>query len=51
VNKTAAEALDPTAIRRSGTAEEMGAVIAFLLGPESSFVTGMTYGADGGWDC
>jgi len=40
----------PTAIRRQGTAEECANVIAFLLGPESSYVTGSVYGADGGWD-
>lgn len=43
--------LDDTAMPRQGTAEEVGSVIAFLLGPESTFVTGMVYGADGGWDC
>lgn len=42
---------EPTAIQRLGTAEEMGAVIAFLLGPESTFVTGSVYCADGGWAC
>lgn len=42
---------EPTAIKRVGTAEEMASVIAFLLGPESTFVTGSVYGADGGWNC
>jgi NAD(P)-dependent dehydrogenase (short-subunit alcohol dehydrogenase family) len=42
---------EPSAIRRLGTAEEIGYVIAFLLGPESTFVSGMVYGADGGWAC
>ncbi len=42
---------NPTAIKRTGTAEEMAGVIAFLLGPESSYVTGSVYGADGGWNC
>lgn len=41
----------PTAIKRNGTAEEMAAIIAFLLGPESSYVTGSVYGGDGGWNC
>lgn len=41
----------PTAIKRLGTAEEMANIIAFLVGPESSFVTGSIYGGDGGWDC
>lgn len=40
-----------SAIPRLGTAEEMANIIAFLLGPESSYVTGSVYGADGGWDC
>ena len=40
---------EPSAIKRLGTSEEMGAVIAFLLGPESTFVTGSVYTADGGW--
>jgi len=41
----------PVAIKRTGTAEEMANVIAFLVGPESSYTTGSVYGADGGWDC
>ncbi|KAH9223983.1 hypothetical protein DL95DRAFT_378875 [Leptodontidium sp. 2 PMI_412] len=41
----------PTAIKRVGTAEEMAAIICFLLGPESSYVTGAVYGGDGGWNC
>lgn len=40
-----------SAMKRLGTPEEMGNVIAFLLGPESSFVTGAVYTADGGWAC
>jgi len=40
---------EPTSIKRLGTPEEMGYVIAFLLGPESTFVTGSVYSADGGW--
>jgi NAD(P)-dependent dehydrogenase (short-subunit alcohol dehydrogenase family) len=42
---------NPTAIKRPGTAEEIAAIVAFLVGPESSFVTGSVYGGDGGWDC
>ncbi|KAN0114754.1 NAD(P)-binding protein [Hyaloscypha variabilis] len=42
---------NPTAIQRNGTAEEMASIIAFLLGPESSYVTGSVYGGDGGWNC
>ena len=42
---------EPSAIRRLGKPEEIGYLIAFLLGPESTFTTGMVYGADGGWAC
>ncbi|KAH8595640.1 short-chain dehydrogenase [Bisporella sp. PMI_857] len=42
---------NPTAIKRQGTAEEMANIICFLLGPESTYVTGSVYGGDGGWDC
>jgi len=42
---------NPTPIKRSGTPEEIAAIVAFLLGPESTFVTGSVYGGDGGWDC
>jgi len=51
VDRTKGVSTEPTAIKRLGTAEEIGNVIAFLLGPESSFVTGAVYGADGGWAC
>lgn len=40
---------DPSAIRRQGTAEEVASVIAFLLGPESTFVSGSVYAVDGAW--
>lgn len=40
---------DPTAFQRQGTAEETANVIAFLLGPESTFVSGSVYSVDGGW--
>ena len=42
---------EPSAIQRLGKPEEIGFLIAFLLGPESTFTTGMVYGADGGWAC
>lgn len=42
---------NPTAIKRQGTAEEMANIICFLLGPESTYVTGSVYGGDGGWNC
>ncbi|KAF9884780.1 hypothetical protein FE257_001270 [Aspergillus nanangensis] len=40
---------DPIAFRRRGTAEEVANVIGFLLGPESSFVSGSCYSVDGAW--
>jgi len=39
----------PTAIKRLGSPEEMAKTIAFLLGDDSSFTTGATVVADGGW--
>ncbi len=41
----------PCAIKRTGTAEEMAGIIAFLLGPDSTYTTGSVYGGDGGWNC
>ncbi|VUC20892.1 unnamed protein product [Clonostachys rosea] len=38
-----------SAIRRYGTVEETASVLAFLLGPESSFISGSTYMVDGAW--
>ncbi|KFH45411.1 Levodione reductase-like protein [Hapsidospora chrysogenum ATCC 11550] len=40
---------EPTTIQRQGKAEEVAAVIVFLLGPESTFVSGACYSVDGGW--
>lgn len=40
---------DPTAFQRQGTAEETANVITFLLGPESTFVSGSVYKVDGAW--
>jgi len=51
INPNEARKADTTAIKRQGKAEEIAAIIAFLLGAESSFVTGSVYGGDGGWDC
>lgn len=38
-------------IKRDGTAEEMAGIIAFLLGPDSTYVSGSVYAGDGGWNC
>lgn len=40
---------DPSAFPRQGTAAEVGNVIAFLLGPDSTFVSGSVYSIDGAW--
>ncbi|CAO1597609.1 hypothetical protein XANCAGTX0491_001416 [Xanthoria calcicola] len=42
---------NPGAMARMGTSEEVAALVCFLLGEESSFVSGMVYGIDGGWIC
>jgi NAD(P)-dependent dehydrogenase (short-subunit alcohol dehydrogenase family) len=41
--------LDQQALKRRGTPEELAAVVSFLTGPDSSFVTGQTIGVNGGW--
>ncbi|KAB8242129.1 hypothetical protein BDV35DRAFT_384314 [Aspergillus flavus] len=40
---------DPIAFKRQGTPEEVAKVVVFLLGPESSFVSGSCYPVDGAW--
>lgn len=40
--------LEQTPLRREGTAEELAAVVAFLCGPDASFVTGTDVLVDGG---
>jgi NAD(P)-dependent dehydrogenase (short-subunit alcohol dehydrogenase family) len=42
------ELIDSSPLRRAGIAEEIASVAAFLLGPESSFITGSDILADGG---
>lgn len=44
-----ARILESQALKRRGTFEELAAVVSFLAGPESSFVTGQTLNVDGGW--
>ncbi|KAI9819306.1 MAG: putative secondary metabolism biosynthetic enzyme [Pycnora praestabilis] len=51
IEKSGAEFPEPAALGRRGTPEEVAQVIIFLLGDESSFVSGMVYGVDGGWVC
>lgn len=40
---------EPSAFQRQGTPEEVAGVICFLLGPESTFVSGSVYAVDGAW--
>lgn len=41
--------LESQALPRRGTLEELAAAVAFLAGPEASFITGQTLNVDGGW--
>ena len=36
-------------LKRRGTPDELAAVVSFLAGPDSSFVTGQTIEVNGGW--
>jgi len=36
---------------RHGEADEVASLLVWLLGPESTFVTGSVYTVDGGWHC
>jgi NAD(P)-dependent dehydrogenase (short-subunit alcohol dehydrogenase family) len=46
-----AEYQDRVRLPRLGKPEEVAAAVAFLAGPESSFVTGHSLVVDGGWSC
>ena len=41
--------IDSQALKRRGSVEELAAAVSFLIGPDSSFVTGQTLNVDGGW--
>lgn len=40
--------LDQMPVRRTGTVDDVGALVRFLCGPESSWITGQCIGVDGG---
>lgn len=48
--KTKGEAIS-VPLARQGVAGECASLIAFLLGDESTYITGATYSVDGGWNC
>jgi NAD(P)-dependent dehydrogenase (short-subunit alcohol dehydrogenase family) len=45
------ETVNDVALKRSGTAEEVAMLIAFLLSGESGYITGNSISIDGGWNC
>jgi len=42
---------ESVALKRTGEAEEVAGLVAFLLGDESKYITGATHSVDGGWFC
>lgn len=43
------EVLDAQAIKRRGRFDDVASLVSFLVGDESSFITGQTINVDGGW--
>lgn len=41
--------LDRQSLKRRGHNDELASVVSFLVGPDSSFLTGQTLNVDGGW--
>jgi NAD(P)-dependent dehydrogenase (short-subunit alcohol dehydrogenase family) len=41
--------IDSQALKRRGSDDELAAAVSFLVGPDSSFITGQTLNVDGGW--
>jgi NAD(P)-dependent dehydrogenase (short-subunit alcohol dehydrogenase family) len=41
--------LDHQSLKRRGTNEELAAVVSFLAGDDSTFITGQTINVNGGW--
>lgn len=41
--------IDSQALKRRGSIDELAAAVSFLVGPDSSFITGQTLNVDGGW--
>ena len=45
------ETSNEIALKRNGRPEEVAGLIAFLLGDDSSYITGNSVSVDGGWNC